>query len=321
VGTRRRGRTAAREAGSAPRAGALYVVGTPIGNLDDLSARAVSALHACALIACEDTRVTRGLLRRHGLDVPLLSCHRHNESRRLRRILELLGAGSSVAIVCDGGTPGLSDPGALVVRAARASGHRVIPIPGPSALTALWSVSGFPPGPFLFVGFLPRRPGERRRALGRLEPETRPLVFFESPHRILGLLEDARAVLGDRQAFLGREMTKMHEEFLGGSLDELRAVLAVRSRRGEFSLLVEGAGRPPAAAGDTVGAAPGAPGSAAAEVARLVEAGLARGRALRQVARRRGLARRDLYREMLREREAERAEGGARGGGAPAEEE
>ena len=318
--TRRRDGPAARQAAPGPGPGALYVVGTPIGHLEDLSPRAVATLSLCAVVACEDTRVTRVLLRRHGLVTPLLSCHRHNESQRVGRILELLAAGRDVALVCDGGTPGLSDPGAVLVRAARGAGYRVVPIPGPSALTTLWSVSGFPPGPFLFVGFLPPRAGERRRTLTSLATERRPLLFFESPHRILGMLEDAQAILGDREAFLGREMTKLHEEFLRGSLGSMRSTLAGRAIRGEFALLVEGAGETPAAS-EAASGTNGVPVSAGAEVTRLVESGVARGRALRQVARRRGVSRRDLYREILRERDKERPGSEEREGRKPGEEE
>jgi len=319
VGARRRERPAAgKGAAPGPRRGALYVVGTPIGNLEDLSPRAVATLRGCSLVACEDTRVTRTLMRRHALVTPVLSCHQHNESRRVRRVLDILADGNDVALVCDGGTPGLSDPGAILVRAVRASGSRVVPIPGPSAVTTLWSVSGFQPGPFLVIGFLPRRAGERRRALKCLASERRPLLFFESPHRILDMLEDVRAILGDREAFLGREMTKMHEEFLRGPLDEVRAALLGRSIRGEFALLVEGAGEPPAVAeGKTAGDSTTADDA----VRRLVESGVSRGRALRQVASRRGLSRRDLYRLIVREREADRAEREAQGGRAADEEE
>jgi 16S rRNA (cytidine1402-2'-O)-methyltransferase len=270
--------------------------------MDDLSRRAAATLGACAVVACEDTRVTAGLLRRHGLSAPLLSCHRHNESRRVRQILEHLAAGRDVALVSDGGTPGLSDPGAEIVRAAREAGHRVVPIPGPSAATTLWSVSGFRPGPFLFVGFLPQRHGERQRTLRDLAAERRPLLFFESPHRILDMLADAESILGGRLAFLGREMTKVHEEFLRGPLGDLRAALQGRAIRGEIALLVEGAPESRVAVAEGEPSSPSGPISAAAEVARLVASGLERGLALRQVARRRGLSRRDVYREILEER-------------------
>ncbi|HZM71629.1 MAG TPA: 16S rRNA (cytidine(1402)-2'-O)-methyltransferase [Candidatus Cryosericum sp.] len=321
MGTRRRGRPAAEEVTAGPHPGTLYVVGTPIGNLEDLSPRAAATLSTCALVACEDTRVTRGLLERYGIAVPVLSYHRHNERQRVGRILDLLASGGDVALVCDGGTPGLSDPGAVLVRAARAAGRRVVPIPGPSAPSTLWSVSGFEPGPFLFVGFLPQKSGARRKTLLGLASERHPLLLFESPHRILDTLDDARVILGDRQAFLGREMTKMYEEFLHGTLGELRALLQKRPIRGEFTLLVSRSDRPVLGVDEVTLSGPDASLSPAAEVARLLASGATRGEAFRQVSRRRGMSRRDLYREVLREREAEKEGFEAPEGHAPGEEE
>jgi len=298
--------------------GRLYVVGTPIGNLEDLSFRAIATLRDCRLVACEDTRVTRTILTRHGLATPLVSCHKFNERQRVDRVLEVLAAGGDVALVSDGGTPGLSDPGALLVRAARAAGYVVSPIPGPSAATALISVSGFTSGTFTFIGFLPSRRGERRRALEALRGERRPLLFFESPHRILGTLEDAESVFGDRAACLGREMTKVHEEFLEGPLSVVRSKLSGRRLRGEIAFLVAGAetedsGERLAAAdhvGDTgAGAAPADAGALASaladaviEVRGLISAGIERGAALRQVARRRRINRKEIYRQLVRDR-------------------
>jgi len=281
--------------GAVPAAGrgTLYIVATPIGNLEDLSSRTVATLRACRLVACEDTRVTRTILDRHGFTTPVMSCHRFNEAASVRRILEVLDGGGAVALVSDGGTPGLSDPGAIVVRAARSSGARVVPIPGPSAATALWSVSGFS-GPFTVQGFLPQRGGERRRALLALAAETRPIVFFESPHRIIAMLDDAVAVLGDRDCCLGREMTKIHEEFLAGSLASVRERLAAGPVRGEIALVV--AGRP---ARD---AAPGDPHdleAAGAEARRLMAAGVPRAEAVRRAARAAGVPRRAVYQSLL----------------------
>jgi len=283
-------------------AGVLRVVGTPIGHLEDLSPRAVATLRACALVACEDTRVTRTILDRHGIAVPVVSCHRFNEHSQRERILRVLGEGGDVGLVTDAGTPGLSDPGAAVVRAARAAGFAVSPVPGPSALAALWSVSGLE-GPFTFVGFLPQRRGERRRALEGLASEPRPLVFYESPHRILGALEDAEAALGDRPALLGRELTKIHEEVLSGRLSEIRERLARGVVRGEITLLVEpapeGEARPAVEAPDDEARLT----AAAAEVGRLVESGIDKGTALRRVARDRGVARRALYDRLVRDKD------------------
>jgi 16S rRNA (cytidine1402-2'-O)-methyltransferase len=324
----RRNRRAGRDApgtGPAPaadvaaRRGTLFVVATPIGHLDDLSPRAIDTLRRCGLVACEDTRVTRGLLSRHAISSRVVSCHKHNEHQRTARILAALEDGVDVALVSDGGTPGLSDPGAVVVRAARAAGATIAPIPGPSAVTALWSVSGFPSGPFTVIGFLPHRRGERRRTIESLREEARPLVFFESPHRILDSLADLRDILGDRQACLGREMTKIHEEYLSGPLSALGDSLARRALRGEFTLLVDGALAARAPAGTPVGggrspAAGPAPDAgpvqdagqilagAASQVLRLVAEGMERRAALRRVARSTGVPRRTLYAELVRQR-------------------
>lgn len=273
--------------------GTLYVVATPIGNLDDLSSRAVATLRACRLVACEDTRVTRAILDRHGFTTPVMSCHKFNEAASVRRIMEVLDGGGAVALVSDGGTPGLSDPGALVVRAARRCGTRVVPIPGPSAVTALWSVSGFT-GPFTVQGFLPQRGGERRRTLAALAVEIRPIVFFESPHRIIAMLDDAIAVLGDRDCCLGREMTKIHEEFLAGSLASVRERLAADQVRGEIALVV--AGRP---ARDAAADDPRDLEAAGAEARRLMAEGVPRAEAVRRAARAAGVPRRAVYQSLL----------------------
>jgi 16S rRNA (cytidine1402-2'-O)-methyltransferase len=272
--------------------GTLYVVATPIGNLEDLSARALATLRTARLVACEDTRVTRAILDRHAITVPLMSSHKFNETAAARRILEVLADGGDVALVSDGGTPGVSDPGDVAVRAARAAGARVLPIPGPSAAAALWSVSGFS-GAFTVQGFLPSRGGERRRALEALAAETRPFVLYESPHRILATLDDAAAILGDRDCCLGREMTKVHEEFLAGSLSSVRARLAAGAVRGEFALVV--AGRPAQAARGT----PGDVDAAADEARRLIATGLPRAEAVRRAARAAGVPRRALYQYLL----------------------
>jgi 16S rRNA (cytidine1402-2'-O)-methyltransferase len=275
----------------------LRVVGTPIGHLEDLAPRAVATLRSCALVACEDTRVTRVLLDRSGIDVPVVSCHRFNEHSRSERILQLLGEGRDVALVTDAGTPGLSDPGAAVVRAARSAGFAVSPVPGPSALVALWSVSGLE-GPFTFIGFLPQRGGERSRALEALASEARPLVFYESPHRILAMLEDAEAALGDRPSLLGRELTKLHEEVIAGRLSEIRARLSRTQVRGEITLIV-GLGDPPSEAAPAPDDATRL-AEAAGEVTRLVESGIDKGTALKRVARDRAVPRRVLYDALVR---------------------
>jgi 16S rRNA (cytidine1402-2'-O)-methyltransferase len=224
-----------------PMPGRLLLVSTPIGNLEDLSPRAARALAEADLVACEDTRHSGRLLAHLGLKKTLVSLHEHNERARLPQILAALEAGQSVAVVCDAGTPLLSDPGFPLVRAAVEAGHRVEPIPGPSAILAALVASGLPPYPFTFGGFPPPKSGKRRTFYRRLAPLAQTLVCFESPHRLLASLADARCELGDRRAAIGRELTKLHEEMLYGRLSELEAELGRRpSLLGEFVLVVAG---------------------------------------------------------------------------------
>ena len=287
---------------SEPR-GTLYVVGTPIGNLDDLSPRAVHVFAESELVACEDTRRTATILARHGLSTRMISYHKFNEARRLPEILRRLDRGERIALATDGGTPGISDPGALLVHAARRAGHRIIPVPGPSAVTALLSVAGLRTATFTFIGFPPHRKGERRRALEALRAEPRPLLFFESPQRLVATLGDVIEILGDRDAVLGREMTKIHEEFHAGPLSSIRAALSGLRVRGEVAFLVAGPGEdaPPAVA--VVSAAGTGPAeSPARRVRRLMESGVGRKEAMRRVARETGMSRRDVYSALLRDR-------------------
>lgn len=223
-------------------AGRLLVVATPIGNLGDLTERARAALADADLVACEDTRVTGRLLHHLGIKKPLVSLHDHNERQRLPRLLAELAAGKSVALVSDAGTPLLSDPGFVLAREAAARGVRIEPLPGPSAILAALVASALPPYPFTFAGFAPPKSGKRRTFYRELAALGHTLVVFESPHRILASLDDARAELGDRRAAVGRELTKLHEEVLRGTLSELAALLGDRpSLKGEFVLVVAGA--------------------------------------------------------------------------------
>lgn len=218
----------------------LLVVATPIGNLDDLSHRARHALEQADLVACEDTRRTGRLLAHLGLKRPLVSLHEHNERRRLPGLMADLEAGKTIALASDAGTPLVSDPGFLLVREAVAHGIRVEPIPGPSALLAALVVSGLPPHPFTFAGFPPPKGGKRRSFFRRFAGLGHTLVFYESPHRLLRSLTDAVEVLGDRPAAVGRELSKLHEEVLRGSLGELLAELTDRpSLKGEFVVVVD----------------------------------------------------------------------------------
>jgi len=221
-------------------AGKLFVIATPLGNLHDLSHRAIETLREVDLIACEDTRRSSRLLIHHGIRTPLLSCHRFNERARLAGVLGRLRAGESVALLTDGGTPVVSDPGSLLVGAAIEAGLEVCPIPGPSAVTTLLSVAGFDADRFVFDGFLPHRPGERRRRLRELASETRTLVLFESPHRIVETLRDVDRIFGERPIVLGRELTKIHETILHGSAREIAERLGSEVR-GEITLALRGA--------------------------------------------------------------------------------
>jgi len=217
----------------------LYVVATPIGNLEDISQRALRVLAEADWVACEDTRQTLKLLNRHGLKARLTPFHSYNMKRETPRLLGLLASGQSVALVSDGGTPGISDPGSLLVAAARERGIAGSPVPGPSALAALLSVAGFTGPAVSFAGFLSPKPGRRRRLLGELLDRPGGVVLYESPHRILKLLEDLRELAPRRRCLLGREMTKVHEEFLEGEPEKLLTELSGRSKiLGEFTVLV-----------------------------------------------------------------------------------
>jgi 16S rRNA (cytidine1402-2'-O)-methyltransferase len=222
--------------------GKLLLVATPIGNLDDLSPRALAAFRDADLVACEDTRHTGLLLHRLNLKKPLLSLHEHNERARLPQLLARLDEGATIAVASDAGTPLLSDPGYVLTRAAIEAGHRVEAIPGPSAPLAALVVSGMPPHPFTFAGFAPPKSGKRRTFYERLGALGHTLVVFESPHRLLASLDDAIAVLGSRPAAIARELTKAHEEVLRGTLPELREALGERDRLlGEIVLVIGGA--------------------------------------------------------------------------------
>ncbi len=222
--------------------GTLYVVATPIGNLEDLSPRAERTLREAGLIAAEDTRVAFTLIKRLGFDKPMLSFHDHNETGRTPQILKKLQEGLDVALVSDAGTPLISDPGFRLVRAAAAAGVRVVALPGPCAAVAALSLSGLPTDRFLVLGFPSRKGGKRRSAFEELARERATLVLYEGPHRMLETLEDLLAVLGDRKAVLARNLTKEHESVLRGSLSEIRETLAAQEFvAGELTLVVEGA--------------------------------------------------------------------------------
>ncbi len=217
----------------------LYVIATPIGNLEDITLRALRILKEVDIIACEDTRRTGKLLKHYNLRKQVLSFHSHNQKRTAVALLDLLREGKPIALVTDGGTPGISDPGSYLVRLVRDGGYRIVPIPGPSALSSLLSVAGAPTGGMTFAGFLSPKPGRRKKRLKELLSRKDALVLFESPHRILRLLEDLKELAPERRILLGREMTKLHEEFLEGIPEELLTDLSGRVKIvGEFSVFL-----------------------------------------------------------------------------------
>ena len=225
--------------------GTLYLVATPIGNLEDITLRALRTLKECDVVAAEDTRHTGNLLRHFGISKPLLSCFQFNEARRSEQILQRLQQGEKVALVTDAGSPGISDPGERVVRAAVAAGFRVEAVPGASALVAALTASGLPTDEFHFVGFLPHKPGQRRTRLESLLTVPGTLVLYESPYRIERLLGELAEVFPERQVVLARELTKKFEEFLRGTLSSLVEQAEGREIRGEVAILVTPADAPP----------------------------------------------------------------------------
>lgn len=264
--------------------GTLYVVATPIGNLGDLAPRAEQTLRDVALIAAEDTRYSRRLLTHFRIDTPLISYHEHNRRERRERLLSALDAGD-VALITDAGTPAVSDPGADIVAAALAAGHNVSPIPGPSALAAAISASGLIDGPFISLAFLPRDRAVRRITVARAAASGLPLVLFESPQRIGRTLQELEAALGDRQAVLLRELTKVHEEVRAGTLGTLGQWATAATPRGEVTLVIAGAPAGSASEAD------------ASELLRsLRRSGLSASQAAREAATITGLPRSELYR-------------------------
>jgi 16S rRNA (cytidine1402-2'-O)-methyltransferase len=254
--------------------GTLYVVATPIGNLEDVTLRALRVLREADLLLAEDTRHTRVLLARHGIEARPVSLHAHNEAARCARALGVLAAGGSVALVSDAGTPLLSDPGARLVAAAIAAGHAASPVPGPSAIAATLCVAGLDVERFSFIGFLPRRAGPRRALLRELSPRADALVFFESPRRLAATLRELSELFGPRRACVARELTKVYEELARGTLPELAERFA-GGARGEITLVVEGA---------QSGGASAESAEAGGDLDAQIRARLARGEGAREIA-------------------------------------
>jgi 16S rRNA (cytidine1402-2'-O)-methyltransferase len=273
-------------------AGTLWLVGTPIGNLGDVSERAARTLAEVDLVACEDTRRTRKLLAHLGVRAGrLVSFHEGNERRQVRELLEHLRAGRHVAMVSDAGMPGLSDPGYRLVTACAEEGITVDVVPGPSAAIAALVVSGLPTARFAFEGFLPRKPGERRARLAEVADDSRTVVVFESPRRLSGLLADAREILGDRRAAVVRELTKVHQEVLRGRLSELADRLP-NEVLGEIVVVIEGAPKARSADLEDLGA----------RVEALTAQGVPRKEAAARVAMEAGASKRAVYEASLRRR-------------------
>ena len=263
--------------------GTLYLVATPIGNLEDITLRALRILEEVDLIAAEDTRTTRKLLDRHAITTDTTSYFEHNKLAKLDQILDALNKGD-VALVSEAGTPGISDPGLELVQAAVEAGAEVVPVPGPSAITAALAASGLPTNRFAYLGFLPRKKGERRHRLEWAAPLDCTLVAFEAPHRLLASLADIREVLGDRQMVAAREITKRHEEVVRGSVSEILARFEERAPRGELTLVIAGSDSVSWSEEQVLGA-----------LAALREDGLSGKEASVEVARRSGWSRSKVY--------------------------
>ena len=278
-------------------AGTLYLIATPIGNLEDITHRAVRLLGEVEIIACEDTRHTKKLLNHYGINTRTISYHEHNERERATELIERLKAGADVAVVSDAGTPGISDPGFRLARLAIDSDVQVVPVPGASALISALVASGLPTDEFFFGGFLPARAGARRARLAELRSLPATLIFYEGPHRIAATLKDALEILGQRQAVVARELTKMHEEIARGSLSELAARFSSpESARGEMVLIIDRTVMPNESAGSQSDA------SVSALVTEFEAKGLDHRAALKKAARELGLSRDQAYRRLVSER-------------------
>jgi 16S rRNA (cytidine1402-2'-O)-methyltransferase len=276
--------------------GCLYLVATPIGNLEDISLRALRVLKEADVVACEATRQTQKLLNRYAIRKRLVSYHEHNELTRAPELVIELEEGALIALVSDAGMPVISDPGHRLVALCLRHNIPVVPVPGASALVAALAASGMPTDTFVFTGFLPSRAGERQKALSALKDHPGTLVFYEAPHRLVETLQDALAVLGNRPAVIAREVTKLHEEFLRGGLEELLTRFRSKPPRGEITLLIgPGPANAPAPCAQST--------SLAGRVEEIMrERNVDQKAALKQAAHERGLTKRQAYQELLRSR-------------------
>lgn len=276
----------------ASMAGTLYLVATPIGNLADITHRAIEVLNKVAVIACEDTRHTRKLLQHYGIVTKTISYHEHNEQERARQLIEQLRDGQDVAVVSDAGTPSISDPGFRLVRAAIENDVTVVPVPGPSALISAVIAAGLPTDEFFFDGFLPPRSNARRTRLSELRSVPGTLIFYEAPHRLAETLKDAFEVLGEREAVVARELTKMHEEIKRGRLSELAEHYSSEEPRGEIVLLIDRNVLEEITRHEAISAL----------VDQFERGGLDHRAALKKAARELGLSRAEAYRRLMAER-------------------
>jgi len=278
--------------------GTLYLVATPIGNLADITHRALRVLNDVDLIACEDTRHTHKLLNHYGIKTKTISYHEHNEQQRATELINRLKQGTSIAVVSDAGTPSISDPGFRLVRAAIENDIPIVPVPGPSALITALIAAGLPTDEFFFAGFLPARANARRARLTELQSVPGTLIFYEAPHRLAETLKDAYEILGEREAVVARELTKLHEEIKRGRLSELTADYTDEKKdiRGEIVVLIDR---------NVIGAATPKTVSVAALVDQFEQDGLDHRAALKKAARELGLSRAEAYRKLLSEKSAD----------------
>jgi 16S rRNA (cytidine1402-2'-O)-methyltransferase len=273
--------------------GTLYLVATPIGNLADITHRALQILKDVDLIACEDTRHTHKLLQHYGITTKTISYHEHNEQQRAAQLIDSLKQGSNIAVVSDAGTPSISDPGFRLVRAAIENEIPVVPVPGPSALISALIAAGLPTDEFFFAGFLPSRTNARRARLGELQSVPGTLIFYEAPHRLATTLRDAHEILGEREAVVARELTKLHEEIRRGRLSELTQHYQSEEPRGEIVVLIDR---------NKIGETTTQSESIATLVDRFEQDGLDHRAALKKAARELGLSRAEAYRRLISER-------------------
>jgi len=277
--------------------GTLYLVATPIGNLADITHRALQILSDVDLIACEDTRHTHKLLNHYGITTKTISYHEHNEQQRAAELIDRLKQGTNIAVVSDAGTPSISDPGFRLVRAAIENEIVIVPVPGPSALIAALIAAGLPTDEFFFAGFLPSRTSARRTRLTELQSIPGTLIFYEAPHRLAATLADAYEILGEREAVVARELTKLHEEIRRGLLSKLTADYTEKTDiRGEIVVLIDR---------NVIGAATPKTVSVAALVDQFEQDGLDHRAALKKAARELGLSRAEAYRKLLSEKSAD----------------